>query len=250
MLADKDFIRYSRQILLPECGEAGQLRLRDSHVAIVGVGGLGGQAAMLLAAAGVGHLSLFDGDSVELSNLPRQLLFCDADLGKSKAEGAAARLQSREPGLKVSVCGELNRETLTQLDNARLVLDCTDNFAARHLISAYCAKHGKTLISGAIAGFDGLLFVQRPGEGGCYQCLFPPGTTSAQNCASVGVMGPAVAIVASMQAQLCLNELLQFPCEAGCLQRFDFRHFRWHEARVPVDPFCPVCGKDKERKAC
>lgn len=254
MLADKDFIRYSRQILLPECGEAGQQKLMQSRVAVIGVGGLGCQVAQLLAAAGIGELWLFDHDKVELSNLPRQLLFSEADIGQSKAR-VAADLLSRRYGTAIRALGKLDDASINLLDDIHWVVDCSDNFATRHLLASFCYTQQKTLVSGAIAAFEGLLFLQAASGGssvksGCYHCLFPKDTESAKRCASQGVLGSAVAAIAALQAQMTQQLILDMPLPSGRLQRFDFRHFRWHEARVPADPHCAVCATRGETDPC
>ncbi|WP_372872028.1 ThiF family adenylyltransferase [Shewanella sp.] len=276
MLSDNDFLRFSRQILLPECGEAGQLKLRQSRVAIIGVGGLGCQVAQLLAAAGIGELWLFDDDRVELSNLPRQLLFTDADIGHNKAQ-VAAGLLSRRYGAAIHAFGKLDDSSIHVLGDIHWVVDCSDNFATRHRLAAHCYRHQKTLISGAIAAFEGLLFLQSAnangkGKGrstvsehplsvsraasrelaasGCYHCLFPQDTESATRCATQGVLGSAVAAIAALQAQMTQQLILGMPLPSGRMQRFDFRHFRWHEARVPADPHCAVCAGGGESDGC
>ncbi|QSX38825.1 HesA/MoeB/ThiF family protein [Shewanella sedimentimangrovi] len=242
-LSDRDFIRYSRQILLPECGEAGQVRLGQSRIAIVGCGGLGCSVAQQLAAAGVGHISLFDGDTVELSNLPRQLAYDDRDLGQGKAQVLAARLARRYPGGTLSAAGAITAENVdSALSGKDLVLDCSDNFATRHRVNASCQRLNLPLISAAISGFEGQLLLVTPGEGPCYQCLYPEDTQSAGNCAAQGVLGPAVAVMASMQALLALKLLLGLDCNSGRLLRFNGLSLSWHEARLEPDPLCPICA--------
>ncbi|MEJ6520446.1 HesA/MoeB/ThiF family protein [Shewanella bicestrii] len=279
-LADKDFIRYSRQIFLPEVGEAGQLQLKQAHVLIVGLGGLGQLAAQYLACAGVGRLTLVDGDRVGLSNLPRQLLFSDDDIGHHKALIAKQKLAVLAQGCEIDAFAEhLTLESASAVfsgllahgDETRLVLDCTDNLAARHCINRLCIEHALPLVSASIAAFNGQLFAvdqQRFPMGGCYHCVFPSSTRAPQNCSSQGVLGPSVGVMASMQALLAMQLLLLAtpptsvtkqtgnnqtfeeashsiaPTRAllGRFWRFDAKLLQWHSAALTRDPECEVCG--------
>ncbi|WP_299009580.1 HesA/MoeB/ThiF family protein [uncultured Shewanella sp.] len=217
-LSSKTFMRYSRQVLLPEVGEAGQCQLQRHHVIIVGIGGLGHLAAQYLAAAGVGWLTLIDGDQVELSNLPRQLLFSDADLGQFKARCAQDKLQRAYVDCDIRAIGSyLDEETIalasicSELANADLVLDCTDNFATRHLVNRVCVQFKTPLISASAANFQGQLLqvdLTRAPSAGCYHCLFPSDMQVSETCSTVGVLGPMVGVMASMQCLLALNTLL------------------------------------------
>lgn len=278
-LADKDFIRYSRQIFLPEVGEAGQLQLKLAHVLIVGLGGLGQLAAQYLACAGVGRLTLVDSDRVELSNLPRQLLFSDDDIGHHKALIAKQKIAVLAQGCEIDALAEhLTLESanavfsnlLAHGKEARLVLDCTDNLAAHHCINRLCIEQNLPLVSASIAAFNGQLFAvdqQRFPLGGCYHCIFPSNTRAPQNCSSQGVLGPSVGVMASMQALLAMQLLLLAtpPTSAteqtgnqsfeetsqpiasirallGRFWRFDAKLLQWHSAALTRDPECEVCG--------
>ncbi|KEK28223.1 HesA/MoeB/ThiF family protein [Shewanella xiamenensis] len=278
-LADKDFIRYSRQIFLPEVGEAGQLQLKQAHVLIVGLGGLGQLAAQYLACAGVGRLTLVDGDRVELSNLPRQLLFNDDDIDHHKALIAKQKLAVLAQGCEIDAVTEhLTIESanavfarlLAHNEETRLVLDCTDNLTARHCINRLCIEHALSLVSASIAAFNGQLFAvdqQRFPLGGCYHCIFPSNTRAPQNCSSQGVLGPSVGVMASMQALLAMQLLLlatpptsttkqtgnqsfeetSHPVTStrallGRFWRFDAKLLQWHSAALTRDPECKVCG--------
>lgn len=245
-LDDKDFIRYSRQILLPEVSEQGQHLLGSAHLVVVGVGGLGQLAAQYLAAAGVGQLTLIDHDAVELSNLPRQLLFSEADIGHNKAQIAQAKLTSSYPACHTqSLRGELTEKNADQwLTRGQLVLDCTDNFNTRHTINRACIKHSIPLVSGSVAHFQGQLLTvdqQKMPAGGCYHCLFPQQLKVSQSCSTVGVLGPTVGIIASMQALIAIHLLLDIQPPTGRFLRFDGKTLRWHEAKLRRDPSCPVC---------
>ncbi|MCL1126334.1 HesA/MoeB/ThiF family protein [Shewanella surugensis] len=277
-LAPTDFIRYSRQVLLPEVGEAGQCQLQACHVVVVGIGGLGHLAAQYLAAAGVGQLTLIDGDKVEVSNLPRQLLFTDEDIGQSKARCAQIKLQRAyvdchiqamdhyldEPSVdnesidkastqaSAQISARISEQAPMQstLSNADLVLDCTDNFATRHLVNRLCIQAGVSLISASAAHFQGqLLKVDLTGspKAGCYHCLFPNDMTVSQSCSSVGVLGPMVGVMASMQALLALNSLLDVAQQAAVpaaaqLFRLNGKTLQWCVAKRQRDLSCPVCS--------
>ena len=275
-ISDKDFLRYSRQILLPEVGEIGQQRLAQCHVIIVGIGGLGTLAAQYLAAAGVGQLTLIDADKIELSNLPRQLLFNETDIGRFKAEIAAHKLTQAYPDCRVSAINEafspatlvklvprshVNRATKTGVMNrsscSLLVLDCTDNFESRQRINRTCIELDFPLVISAVAHFSGqLLMVDQRliPNGGCYQCLYPSDTIVSQRCATVGVLGPMVGIMASMQSLLALRYLLlndtglsgpdvtdDVANLVGTLWRIDGKSLACSSAILPRNSECGVC---------
>lgn len=253
-LAPNDFIRYSRQVLLPEVGEAGQCQLQKRHVIIVGIGGLGHLAAQYLAAAGVGQLTLFDGDKVEVSNLPRQLLFSDADLGQPKARCAQSKLQQAYVDCDIQAIDcYLDEEAMdlasidSVLADADLVLDCTDNFATRHLVNRLCIQSKTPLICASAAHFQGQLLqvdLAKAPNAGCYHCLFPDDMQVSQNCSNIGVLGPMVGVMASMQALLALNHLLGVEDHGSAAQllRLNGKTLQWQTAKRQRDPHCPVCA--------
>lgn len=263
-LSDANFIRYSRQVLLPEVGEAGQLLLADASVVIVGLGGLGQLAAQYLACAGIGYLTLIDMDKVEVSNLPRQLLFNDADIGLNKARVAKQKLKGLAPQCTVTAHETaFSAETsahhfaevlqLKQQGKRVLVLDCTDNFATRQSINRCCIEATLPLVSASIAAFSGQLFavdqMQLP-SGGCYHCIFPAQTRVSQSCSTQGVLGPSVGVMASMQSLVVMQLLLSV--DSGCDEpknallgrfwRFDAKSLAWTAAVLTRDPHCDVCG--------
>lgn len=259
-LSDADFIRYSRQVLLPEVGEAGQLHLADTHVAIIGLGGLGQLAAQYLACAGIGSLTLIDMDNIEVSNLPRQLLFNDADIGLNKARLARQKFKYIAPFCTViahetAFTTETSTHHLAEILQAKqqgksvLVLDCTDNFASRQSINHYCIKASLPLVSASIAAFNGQLFavdqVKFP-SGGCYHCIFSTQTRLSQSCSSQGVLGPSVGVMASMQSLVAIQLLLggdkQQRSLLGHFWRFDAKSLVWVSATLTRDPHCVVCG--------
>lgn len=262
-LSDADFMRYSRQVLLPEVGEAGQLQLADASVVIVGLGGLGQLAAQYLACAGIGRLTLIDMDKVEVSNLPRQLLFNDADIGLNKARVAKQKLKGLAPQCTVTAHETaFSAETsahhfaevlqLKQQGKRVLVLDCTDNFATRQSINRCCIEAALPLVSASIAAFSGQLLavdqMQLP-SGGCYHCIFPAQTRVSQSCSTQGVLGPSVGVMASMQSLVVMQLLLSV--DSGCDEpknallgrfwRFDAKSLSWTAAALTRDLHCDVC---------
>lgn len=243
--------RYARQLILPELGEAGQERLRAARVLIVGAGGLGCPSSLYLAAAGVGQLSLIDGDRVELSNLHRQVLHGSGSVGRLKVESARERLLAIDPSLQIDAIGErLDASRVQELVAAHeLVIDGSDNFATRYLLNAECVAQGKPLIYAAVQRFEAqvsLFWTAAPGgKAPCYRCLFPepPPPEAAPNCAEAGVLGVVPGIVGLLQANECLKWLLGYgESLAGRLLCFDARSSRWRELQLPRDPDCPGCG--------
>ena len=241
-----DFARYSRQIILREVGVNGQQLLRDSSVLIVGVGGLGSVAALYLAGAGIGRLVLADRDRVELSNLQRQVLYRQADLGKSKIEAARAQLAALNAEVRIDVCEASTWQA--EVPGVDAVLDCTDNFPARFAINAACVTARKPLVSGAAIRFEGQLavFDARRGDSPCYACLFPQQGEAQETCEEAGVLGPTVGVVGSLQALLAIKLLLGIGDEVGRLHLWNALDMNWKTIRVPRDPRCVVCGDRDE----
>jgi molybdopterin/thiamine biosynthesis adenylyltransferase len=201
---DQQLLRYSRHILLPEFGVEGQEKLLRSRALVVGAGGLGSPAALYLASAGVGSLTLADGDEVDLTNLQRQILHITASVGRTKVESGRDTLAALNPEIRVSTCRErLEGDRLVALvADADLVLDCTDNFATRHAINRACVAHRKPLVSGAAVRFDGQIsvFDLRDAASPCYACLFPEDAGAEElRCAVMGVFAPVTGIVGTMQ---------------------------------------------------
>ena len=251
---DDQLLRYSRHILVDEIGIEAQQRFLDAHAIVVGAGGLGSPAAMYLAASGVGALTLVDNDTVDLTNLQRQIAHSLARVGRPKVESAAAAAAAINP--EVRVVGLRERADAARLDalvaEADVVLDCTDNFATRHAVNAACVAHAKPLVSGAALAFDGQVAVydtrDREAAGGgtnpCYACVFAPDADFPEvACATMGVFAPLVGIVGSMQAAEALKLLAGIGSSlAGRLQMLDARRMEWTELQVARDPACPVCG--------
>jgi adenylyltransferase/sulfurtransferase len=244
---DPLLLRYSRHILLDELGPDAQARFASAHALIIGVGGLGAPAAQFLAAAGVGTLSLCDADSVDLTNLQRQILYATADVGQRKVDAAAARLSSINPHVTiVKVARRIGEADLQPLVAAAdVVIDCCDNFATRHAVNRACVSARKPLVSGAALRFDGQLAVFDTGDPAspCYLCLFGAGDELEETrCATMGVFAPLVGIVGSTQAAEALKLVAGVGQSlAGRLLLLDALTMEWREVRVPRDPDCPVC---------
>jgi len=245
---DEQLLRYSRHILLDEIGVEGQQQLADSHALVIGAGGLGSPVALYLATAGVGRLTLVDHDTVDLTNLQRQIVHRLDAVGTPKVASAARTLAQLNP--EVQVRALQLRANAAQLDElvatADVVLDCSDNFATRHAVNAACVRHGRPLVAGAAIGFDGQISVydSRDGRQPCYACLFPPDTAYEEaRCATMGVFAPLVGIIGSMQAAEALKLLMGLPGSlAGRLQMLDARRMEWSEIQVQRDPGCSCCG--------
>lgn len=245
---DQQLLRYARHILLDELGIEGQEKFLAAHVLVVGAGGLGSPAALYMATAGVGALTLVDDDTVELSNLQRQILHTTASVGRPKVESGRDMLAAFNPEIHVNAKVErLNGAALSQaVAQADVVLDCTDNFATRHAINRACVQHRKPLVSGAAIRFDGQISVYdlRDAHAPCYHCLFPEADdVEAANCATMGVFAPLVGIIGSMQAAEALKLLSGVGDSlSGRLLWLDARSMEWRSVKVQRDLECPVCA--------
>jgi len=249
-MTDEQLLRYSRHILLPQIGIEGQQRVVDARVLIVGAGGLGSPAAYYLASAGVGELVLADGDTVDLTNLQRQILHGTESIGQAKSESGRDTLGRINPECRVIPLQE--RLAGARLDqevaSADVVLDCSDNFATRHAINRACVKFSKPLVSGAAVRFDGqvAVFDSRRDDAPCYHCLFPEGEDVEEvRCAVMGVFAPLTGIIGSVQAAEALK--LVIGCGealAGRLLLLDGLAMEWRQILVPKDPHCTVCSAD------
>jgi molybdopterin/thiamine biosynthesis adenylyltransferase len=245
---DDQLLRYSRHILLDDIGIEGQRRWLAAHVLVIGAGGLGSPVALYLATAGIGTLTLVDGDTVELTNLQRQIAHSTARVGRPKVDSAAEAIAALNPEVRVVALHE--RADAERLDAlvaaADVVIDCSDNFATRHAVNAACVKHARPLVSGAAIGFDGQIAVYdtRDATLPCYACVFAPEAGFEEaHCASMGVFAPLVGIVGSMQAAEALKLLAGVGSPlAGRLQMLDARSMAWSEISVPRNPACTVCG--------
>ncbi|EPC4486709.1 molybdopterin-synthase adenylyltransferase MoeB [Serratia liquefaciens] len=245
-LTDAEALRYNRQIILRGFDFDGQEKLKAARVLIVGLGGLGCAAAPYLVAAGVGHLTLVDFDTVSLSNLQRQILHRDARIGMAKVESARLELSAINPHAQIeTVDGQLDDDQMaTQIATCDLVLDCTDNVATRNLLNRLCHAQRKPLVSGAAIRMEGQLsvFTYQPGEP-CYRCLSRLFGDNALTCVEAGVMAPLVGTIGTLQAMEAIKLLTQYGQPlTGKLLMFDAMTMQFREMKLPKDPQCDVCG--------
>lgn len=245
-LTDAEALRYNRQIILRGFDFDGQEKLKAARVLIVGLGGLGCAAAPYLVAAGVGHLTLVDFDTVSLSNLQRQILHRDARIGMAKVESARLELSAINPHAQIeTVDGQLDDDQMaTQIAACDLVLDCTDNVATRNLLNRLCHAQRKPLVSGAAIRMEGQLsvFTYQPGEP-CYRCLSRLFGDNALTCVEAGVMAPLVGTIGTLQAMEAIKLLTQYGQPlTGKLLMFDAMTMQFREMKLPKDPQCEVCG--------
>ncbi|MFC3393566.1 HesA/MoeB/ThiF family protein [Brenneria rubrifaciens] len=245
-LSDREFLRYSRQLLLEDVGPEGQKKLKSACVLLVGLGGLGAPASMYLAAAGVGRLLLADNDTLHISNLQRQILYRTRDTDKPKAVLAQQQLQALNPQPEyIALMERLADGALRHaVDKADLVLDCSDNMETRHAINAACVDAGKPLISGSAVGFSGqLLVLTPPYQHGCYACLYPDAAEPQRNCRTAGVLGPVVGVIGALQALEAIKLLAGLPSALdGKLRLFDGKQQSWNTLQLTRADHCAICG--------
>lgn len=246
---DEQLLRYSRHILLPQIDFDGQRRLLDGHVLIVGLGGLGSPVSMYLAASGVGRLTLIDDDSVELSNLQRQIVHRHEDIGRRKVESAADMLRALNPDLALKlVDSRPDKASLLALAaDVDVLVDCSDNFAARFLLNAVSRALHIPLVSGAVIRFEGQIGVFDPRVEGspCYRCVYDDRGELEQSCAESGVLSPLLGVIGGTQAVETVKLLAgvgQSLC--GRLLMLDALTMHWREIKLKQDPSCPVCNLD------
>ncbi|MDZ7751338.1 MAG: molybdopterin-synthase adenylyltransferase MoeB [Gammaproteobacteria bacterium] len=239
--------RYSRQIFLPQIGEAGQQRLVDARVMVVGLGGLGSPVAMYLAAAGVGTLVLVDFDRVELSNLQRQIIHGEADVGRLKVESAAATIAglNRDTGVETIPRALDDEELVETTRGCQVVVDASDNFETRYALNRACVSTGVPLVSGAATAWDGQVAVFDPRRDGspCYHCLYPDDGGPGETCDQAGIFAPLLGMVGSTQAAEVLKLIIGTgETLAGRLMLLDALGMSIRILGIPRDPGCPVCG--------
>ena len=245
--SDEEVDRYARHLVLAEVGGPGQQKLARARVLIVGVGGVGGPAALYLTAAGVGTLGLVDGDTVALSNLQRQILFSGADIGRTKVEAGAERLTALNPHVRVEAHAHAltGENAATLISRHDVVLDGTDDFDTRFLVNAACVAAGVPLVSGALGRWSGQVgvFAGRP----CYRCLVPGAPPDAETCARVGVVGALAGVVGAMAALEAIK-LITGAGEplTGRLLLYDGLAATARTVSVTADPECPVCGNTSD----
>jgi adenylyltransferase/sulfurtransferase len=246
---NEEILRYSRHLIMPDVGMAGQKKLKNAAVLVVGAGGLGSPATMYLAAAGVGRLGIADFDTVDASNLQRQVLYSTGDIGKTKLETARERLNGINPHVNI----ELHPARLTSANALKIlrdydvVMDGTDNFPARYLLNDACALLGKPLVYGSIFRFDGQVSVFDARRGPCYRCLYPqpPPPELVPGCAEGGVLGVLPGIIGCLQALEAIKLIIgQGDPLTGRLIIFDALRFRFDEFKISKNANCPVCAKE------
>lgn len=243
---DDQLLRYSRQIMLPQLDVAGQQKLLDSTVLVMGLGGLGSPVAMYLAAAGVGHLILADFDKVDASNLQRQIIHRESTIGMSKVESARQALQAINSDIKISTLDEkLSPQALEDvLKTVNCVVDGTDNFSARFAINTACVRSQTPLVSGAAIRFEGQVSVfANMANSPCYQCLYPDTKEELeQTCSENGVLAPVVGIIGSIQATETLKILIGIgKTLQSRLLLLDAYTMEWRTIQLKQDPACPIC---------
>ncbi|MEZ9051597.1 ThiF family adenylyltransferase [Vibrio sp. 10N.247.311.64] len=247
MLNDFEFIRYQRQLALPEVGEQGQRNLLDSHVLVIGCGGLGNAAALYLAASGIGKIVLVDDDCVDSSNLQRQVAFKESQLGSPKVEALKQKLTELNGRNQVRTINRRMTQSQLELEVmlADLVLDCTDNFESRQQVNQACFGSKTPLVSGSAIGWKGQLIVfDYQMQKGCYHCLFPfshhPQTT---RCSDSGIIGPVVGTIGNLQALAAIQRIStgEFQVATHQIKLFDGQTMNWQNLSVTQDSECPVC---------
>ncbi|HSG23697.1 MAG TPA: molybdopterin-synthase adenylyltransferase MoeB [Azonexus sp.] len=254
-MTDEQLLRYSRHILLDALGIEGQAKILATHALIIGAGGLGSPAALYLASAGIGKITLVDDDKVDFTNLQRQILHTQDRVGMAKAESGKLALSAINPEIKIIPLQQrLSGATLDSLvAGADLVLDCTDNFATRHAINRACVHHHKPLVSGAAIRFDGQISVYdlRRDDSPCYHCLFPEGEDVEEvRCAVMGVFAPLVGIIGTMQAAEALKLAAGIgESLTGRLLLLDALEMEWRTVRFKKDAGCSVCGPNGDGRS-
>lgn len=245
---DQDLLRYSRHILLNEIGIEGQEKILEGHVLIVGAGGLGSPAAIYLASAGVGRLTLCDGDVVDMTNLQRQILHREDRLGVNKAASAKVELAGINPNCDIQIIeSRVDAGSLAALvADADVVLEASDNFETRHAVNRACVAAGKPLVSGMAIRFVGQIsvFDPRMPHAPCYACFLPEDTeTEEDRCVTMGVLAPLTGTIGSMQATEALHLLVAGESElVGRVLLYDGLSSEWQSVPVPRNPSCPVCS--------
>ena len=247
LLSEEDMQRYARHIILPEVGEKGQQQLLKGRVLLVGVGGLGCPAALYLAAAGVGRIGLVDADVVDRSNLQRQVLFGESDVGRPKVEAARDRLLDLNPGIEVPTHYELltSHNVFDIMDGYDIIVNGCDNFPTRYLVNDAAVMKGKPVVDGSIFRFEGQATVYVPGDGPCYRCLYPepPPPGEVPSCAEGGVLGVLPGIIGVMQATEVVKLILgEGKSLVGRVLLYDAMEMKFRELKLRHDSEGPVCG--------
>lgn len=248
-LTEEEIERYSRHIILPEVGGAGQQKLKEASVLVVGAGGLGSPVLLYLTAAGIGRIGVIEDDVVDLTNLQRQVVHTTGDVGKPKVTSASETMKQINPHVQVDTYQErLNKDNILALiEKYDIIVDGVDNFPTRYLINDACVMKKKVLIEAGILRFMGLLMSIKGGETACYRCVYqeppPPGTVPS--CAEAGILGAVAGVLGTLQA----TEVLKIVTGVGepmynRLLQFDAEELRFHEVNARRNPKCPVCGEN------
>lgn len=245
MLSHQQQIRYSRQLLLPEIDEAGQLALAKARILIVGLGGLGCAVSAYLAGAGAGELILVDDDVVSLSNLPRQLLYTSENTGQRKVDVAKKHLLGINPDITIHTQSvRLTHDSPYTAGSPDILIDCTDNLSSRFYLNTLSRQFGIPLVSGAAQGFDGhfIVFSGHP-TSACFGCLYTPSQQADGDCLSQGISGPVVGMIGMMQAQAVLNYIVGITLPSNSyLHRLNGKTLQWRQLLVNKNPNCTECG--------
>ena len=249
LLSEEDMQRYARHIILPEVGEQGQQQLLKGRALLVGAGGLGCPTALYLAAAGVGKIGLVDADVVDKSNLQRQVLFGESDIGRPKVEAARDRLLDLNPGIEVQTHYEFlsSHNVFEVMDGYDIIVNGCDNFPTRYLVNDAAVMKGKPVVDGSIFRFEGQATVYVPGEGPCYRCLYPepPPPGEVPSCAEGGVLGVLPGIIGLMQATEVVKLILgEGRSLVGRVLLYDAMEMKFRELKLRRDDKCPVCGDE------
>lgn len=245
-MTDEELLLYARQLLLSDVDVAGQRQLKQSHAVILGLGGLGSPVALYLAGAGIGRLTLVDGDTVDVTNLHRQIAHTQASIGQPKVISACERARAINPWITLSPRAEFVTETTLPalIADADVVLDCTDRFQTRFLINRAAWAAGVPVVQAAALGLEGQLTTIDPRipANPCYQCIVPDVGDTEMTCAETGVLGPVVGTLGALQATEAMGVLLGWPDRMiGRLVRFSAKTMQWHSFKYRKDPACPVC---------
>jgi adenylyltransferase/sulfurtransferase len=243
---DKNLLRYSRQIVLPQIGIDGQQTMLNSTMLLIGMGGLGSPSALYLAAAGVGHLIIADFDKVEISNLQRQIIHHTADIGKYKVDSAKNKMLAINPNIKITSVKNLDSENLNSwIKKANVVLDGTDNFDTRFKVNRACVEEGAPLVSAAVIRFEGQLSVFKGYEKNqpCYQCLYSKEGNDNNNCVENGILAPVAGVMGSLQALQAIKVVLNIGEQLiGKLMIIDALDLTFRSVKISKDKTCPVCN--------
>jgi len=242
LLNQSELTRYNRQLKIPDFGEESQKKLIDSHIAIVGIGGLGCASATYLTAAGVGRITIIDFDVVELSNLNRQVLYWEDEIGEKKVFVAQRKLSKLNPHAEIiAICDKVTEENISEfISGAQIVLDGLDNFSTRLVVNSACVRHRIPFIHGGVSRFRGLVTTILPGETACLACLYPEGSPGGEG---LGVLGFVPAVIANLQALEAIKLLIgQGPALAGKVLRFNGNDMKFRMDELQRNENCKVCG--------